>query len=174
MKTLRLLRHAKSAWDQPGLADRDRGLNARGERDAPKMGTALSDHVPPHGLHVSPARRAQLTLDGLCVGWPALRDCTHIIDDDLYTFAADDLMYWLAARDEMLHSVFLIGHNPALTDLVNLLCGEPLLDNLPTAGYVHLELEIETWSELPCACGNLVETLFPKALRNGYPVSGSD
>ena len=105
MKTLRLLRHAKSAWDVPGLADHERGLNERGRLDAPKMGTALADHVPPHGLHVSPARRAQLTLEGLCEGWPALRDCHHVTDEALYTFSSEDVLYWLAARDDLLHSV---------------------------------------------------------------------
>ena len=74
MKTLHLLRHAKSAWDQPGLADRQRGLNKRGKRDAPRMGAALAAMIPPQSVAVSPAKRAQLTLDGLCAGWPALAD----------------------------------------------------------------------------------------------------
>ena len=64
MKTLHLLRHAKSAWDQPGLSDRDRGLNKRGRRDAPRMGAALANLVGPHSIAVSPAQRAQLTLQG--------------------------------------------------------------------------------------------------------------
>ncbi|MEH6636907.1 MAG: histidine phosphatase family protein, partial [Halioglobus sp.] len=62
MKTLHLLRHAKSSWDHPGLSDRERPLNKRGERDAPLMGKALSGEMSPMNIAVSPARRAQLTL----------------------------------------------------------------------------------------------------------------
>ena len=68
MKTLHLLRHAKSAWDQPHLSDRERGLNKRGRRDAPRIGEMLAQRLAPMSIAVSPARRAQLTLEGLCTG----------------------------------------------------------------------------------------------------------
>ena len=164
MKTLHLLRHAKSAWDQPGLADRERPLNKRGQRDAPRMGAALGAQLAPMSCAVSPARRAQLTLDGLCNGWPALADRQHYTEEDLYTFACDDLMGWIAAQDEHHQALFLIGHNPALTDLVNELSGSWLLDNLPTAGYARLRLDIDQWQALGHGVGTLEYTLFPKQL----------
>ena len=71
-KTLHLLRHAKSAWDDPGIGDRERGLNKRGRRNAPQMGAVLADRLEPKVIHVSPARRAQLTLGGLQDGWEAI------------------------------------------------------------------------------------------------------
>ena len=164
MKTLHLLRHAKSAWDQPGLSDRQRGLNKRGKRDAPRMGAALAQLIAPQSIAVSPAQRAQLTLDGLCSGWPALADLDHRTEEDLYTFSSEDLCAWIAARQDHHASLFLLGHNPALTELINQLAGAWLLDNLPTAGYARLSLDIERWSELGDGCGTLEHTLFPKEL----------
>ena len=166
MKTLHLLRHAKSAWDQPGLADRERPLNKRGQRDAPRMGAALAAQLAPMSCAVSPARRAQLTLEGLCNGWPALGECQHYTEEDLYTFSADDLVEWIAAQDEHHQALFLIGHNPALTELVNELVGEVVIDNLPTAGYAELALDIDRWSDLREGCAVLQYSLFPKQLAD--------
>jgi phosphohistidine phosphatase len=164
MKTLHLLRHAKSAWDNPGLADRERPLNKRGQRDAPRMGQALAERLAPLSIAVSPARRAQLTLDGLCTGWAALRDMRHYTDEDLYTFSDNDLLDWIQAQDTRHPALFMIGHNPAFTDLVNTLCGDYVLDNLPTAGYAELSLEVDSWHDVARGCGNLAFTLFPKNL----------
>jgi len=164
MKTLHLLRHAKSAWDQPGLPDRQRALNKRGRRDAPRMGAALAAEMSPLDVSVSPARRARLTLEGLCAGWPALADCRHTTDEDLYTFAAADLWQWLAAASDEQSSLFVIGHNPALTELINELLGQWQLDNLPTAGYARIDLSIDSWSQLQPGCGQLQRLLIPRKL----------
>ncbi len=164
MKTLHLMRHAKSAWDIEGQPDRERGLNRRGRRDAPRMGRALSRLLEPLPAHVSPARRAQLTLDGLCTGWPALGHMPHRTEEALYTFDAQALLVWLAEREAALDTMFLIGHNPALTDLVNALVGEPVLPNLPTAGYVRLALAIDRWGHLLQGCAELKYSLFPRQL----------
>lgn len=164
MKTLHLLRHAKSSWDQPGLADSQRGLNRRGKRDAPRMGRALATMLPPLGLYVSAARRARLTLEGLCAGWPDLADQAHVIVEDLYTFSAHDLRRWLARCDDELPQLFIIGHNPALTDLVNQLAGREVMANLPTAGYVQMALAVDHWSQLVQGCGTVVTSLFPRQL----------
>ena len=166
MKTLHLLRHAKSSWDEPGLADRDRPLNRRGQRDAPRMGSVLARRLQPMTIAVSPARRAQLTLEGLCVGWPALGDVQHTTEEDLYTFSAGGLHNWIASQDDTDPALFLIGHNPALTDLVNALCSGHCLDNLPTAGYAELVLRIDHWRELGHGCATLEFSLFPKQLAD--------
>lgn len=164
MKTLHLLRHAKSSWDKPQLADRERGLNKRGKRDAPRMGAALARLIQPMVVHASPARRAQLTLRGVCDGWPGLRGLSHVREEALYTFDAMDLADWLAQRPDEERSVFLVGHNPALTELVNWLVGRHCLDNLPTAGYARLTLPIDRWRDLPRCEAVLEYTLFPKEL----------
>ena len=164
MKTLHLLRHAKSAWDEPGRDDRSRGLNKRGRRDAPRMGAALALELPAQAVHVSPARRAQLTLDGLCSAWPDLANCRHSTEEALYTFAAGELLSWIGARVGEGDSLFLIGHNPALTETINTLVGQHQLDNLPTAGYARLILDITAWDELKPGCARLERLLIPREL----------
>lgn len=162
MKSLYLLRHAKSSWDKPSLADRERPLNKRGKRDAPRMGAALRERMTAMPVHLSPARRAQLTLGGLCDNWPELAGEDHITEEDLYTFDVVDLLQWLRAQRG--EALFIIGHNPAFTDLVNLLAADAQLPNLPTAGFVELELDIENWDDLSSHCGRLRRRLFPKEL----------
>jgi phosphohistidine phosphatase len=164
MKTLHLLRHAKSSWGQPNLSDRDRGLNKRGKRDAPRMGEALSQRMAPMRIAISPARRAKATLDGLCAGWTALGDVPHSTQVDLYTFSAGDLFDWITQQDNGDNALFIISHNPGLTDLVNILVGNYTLDNLPTAGYVELALRIDHWRDLRQGCAVLEYSLFPKQL----------
>jgi phosphohistidine phosphatase len=164
MKTLHLLRHAKSSWDSPGLADRERGLNKRGQRDAPRMGEALARRMAAMPVAVSPARRAQRTLAGLCAAWPALADLSHRTEEDLYTFAAEDILGWLRLQDDVHAALFVIGHNPALTDLANWLAGEPWLANLPTAGYLELSLDIDRWRDMGQGCGQFEFSLFPRNL----------
>ncbi len=167
MKTLHLMRHAKSAWNQPELPDRERELNKRGRRDAPRMGAALAHQLAPQSIVASPARRAQLTLFGLCAGWSALTDFDHRTDERLYTFDVQDLLEWISMQPDEQSSVFLIGHNPALTELLNELVGHWQLDNLPTAGYARMTLDLETWSQTSAGCATLVQTLFPKQLPKG-------
>ena len=164
MKTLHLMRHAKSAWDQPGLSDRERGLNKRGRRDAPRMGAALAAALSPQSITVSPATRAQLTLEGLVDGWPTLGDIQHRTDETLYTFASDDLLDWIFQQNDGQDQLFIIGHNPALTELINLLLGRWQLDNLPTAGYVCLELAAASWIDVSAGCATLSQRLFPKEI----------
>lgn len=164
MKTLHLLRHAKSSWNHPELSDLERGLNKRGKRDAPRMGVALAQRMAALEISVSPARRAQLTLGGLCDGWPALRGLHHITEEGLYTFSADDLFAWLQERDDARPEVFVIGHNPALTDVANALVVDEGLANLPTAGYLELALCIDHWRDIRQGCGRIEYSLFPRQL----------
>ena len=130
------------------------------------MGRALAAHLEPCVVYVSPARRAQLTLGGLLDGWPALQGLSHITDEALYTFAFDDLVDWIASRDDALVSLFVIGHNPALTDLINWLCGDTVIPNLPTAGFARLELAIDRWSEIAEGRARLRFSLFPRDLAD--------
>jgi len=166
MKTLHLLRHAKSAWDEPGLSDRQRGLNKRGRRAAPRMGAALACRESAQVVAVSPARRAQLTLSGVCDGWPGLAEFEHQTIEDLYTFDSDDLQRWLRGQPDSQSELFIIGHNPALTDLVNELAPAAGLVNLPTAGYVQLHLALNRWSELRPGSGTVAYRLFPRELAD--------
>ncbi len=164
MKSLYLLRHAKSSWDHPGLADHERPLNRRGARDAPRMGAALRRTLQPMPVVASSAQRAQLTLAGLCAGWPELGELSHRREPLLYTFCSDALCRFIQSQDNNLPALFLIGHNPALTELINMLAPDYCLVNLPTAGFTALRLQLEEWSALPRCCAQVELALFPKQL----------
>ena len=165
MKRLHLLRHAKSSWDDPELGDRERGLNRRGLRDSRLIGAALSELLEPMPISVSVARRAQLTRVALSESWPALAVMEHSDEEDLYTFHSDNLVRWIARQNNALNCVFIIGHNPALTDLINTLLGRVAFANLPTAGYVQLCLDIDQWDQLLHCAWSLEYHLFPKHLK---------
>ena len=163
MLDLYLMRHAKSSWSNTVLSDRKRGLNSRGQRDAPRMGRILSERLRPISPHVSPALRAELTWTGICSTWPALAMLDHSVDEALYTFSSIDLFNWLRRKDGD-ESMFIIGHNPALTELVNYLAPSDAIDNLPTAGFAHLSLSITKWKEVEGGVGKLQELLLPRDL----------
>ena len=166
-KRLHLLRHAKSSWADPGAGDRERGLNKRGQRDAPRMGKALRETVAAQIVTASPARRAQLTLAGVQEGWPELAQLNHCTEENLYTFSAEDLVGWIRMQPDAEPSLFLVGHNPAFTDLVNWICGEVVVANLPTAGYAEMELALDAWSALDRGCGRLHNCVKPRELPDG-------
>ncbi|REJ66771.1 MAG: phosphoglycerate mutase, partial [Proteobacteria bacterium] len=97
MRDLHLIRHAKSSWDEPHLADYERPLNARGLRAAPLIGRAMAARVPtPPTFFVSTARRARETYRGLLKGWPTLEQSPVSEERTLYTFSWDGLRDWLS------------------------------------------------------------------------------
>jgi phosphohistidine phosphatase len=163
-KDLYLLRHAKSSWEDAHSSDRERGLNNRGQRNAKRMGLELATLVPAMIIRVSPAHRAQLTLGGLQDGWPELSTLGHHTDEALYTFAGSDLIAYIQDQPTTEAALFLLGHNPALTDLINWICGAVVLANLPTAGFAHLVLAIDEWSDLDAGCGRLYRRIMPREL----------
>ena len=166
MKNLYLLRHAKSSWDDPSLSDAERPLNGRGRRDAPRMGAALGDRLPPMTFHVSPAERAQQTFAAVQQSWTGLEVRHGITAPALYTFNYTEVLRWIAAQSDDNDSLALVGHNPAFTELVNFFVGPGTLDNLPTAGWAELSIPIDEWSQAPNAKGEgeLGYHLFPKSL----------
>ncbi len=148
MKRLCLLRHAKSSWNLPDLCDKNRPLSARGIQDAPRVGQMLSRRMTPLMFYVSPAVRALQTFSGVLEGWSDL-SCEHCqVEPALYTFESAHLIDWLTLYEANSDSLALIGHNPALTNLVHHLAGKSSLHNLPTAGWIELLLPIEHWSAI--------------------------
>jgi len=167
VKSLYLLRHAKSSWENPGVSDIDSPLNPRGERDAPRMGKALGARLQPMTFHVSPAERAQSTFRNLQLHWPDLTAEHGVTVAALYTFDYRSLMEWIAQQASDLSDLAIVGHNPALTDLTNYLVGYGTLANIPTAGWVELTLELRDWADIPQfgGRGQLSYRLFPRELQ---------
>jgi phosphohistidine phosphatase len=169
-KRLFLLRHAKSSWDDPGLADRDRPLAPRGRRAA----KAMRDHlrrkrITPAVVLCSSARRAQETLERIA---PSLGDdATVLIEPELYSASAGDLLERLRRLPERTSSALLVGHNPAVQELALTLAGggprrAAMERKYPTAGLATLRFDA-TWSELGVGTAVLVDFVTPKGLKQG-------
>lgn len=165
MKHLFLLRHAKSSWKQPQLADIDRPLNGRGKRAF----VTMTPHIARAGadfshVYCSPAQRARSTIAGLAAELGE-REIDWQIEDALYTFAADDIRQFCQQLDDNTASAFIVGHNPALTDFCNDLT-QAGIDNIPTCGYVAMQLAIDRWRDMASGCGTLQEFLYPKLYKD--------
>lgn len=147
MKTLYLLRHAKSSWSLPSLDDFDRPLNNRGIRAAPFMGEILlKKKISPELIISSPALRAITTAKIIAekLKYPV----SNIKKDkNIYEASALDLLSVIKHANDKLQSLMIVGHNPGMTDLINLI-SDNRLDNLPTAGIVCLKKEIDNWKEI--------------------------
>ena len=144
MKTLTLVRHAKSSWHDTNLSDRERPLNKRGVRDAPIMARrAVEAGIRPSLIIASPAVRAWTTAKIFAteIGYPVefLQR-----EDDIYLASLDRLLDVVASQDAGFNNLMLFGHNPGLTDFANYL-SPGLTNNLPTAGIVSVELDRDDW-----------------------------
>ena len=161
MKRLVLIRHAKSSWNNPGLRDFDRPLNKRGKVDAPEMGRRLAlRSLMPDRLLSSPAKRAIRTAEIIAgaIGFPAGRISRM---DRLYGAGVTDLLDILRELNDGDDIVYLVGHNPGLTDLINSICSD-FLDNLPTCGVFCADFEISSWQETGRHRGTRVFVDVPK------------
>jgi phosphohistidine phosphatase len=160
-----LIRHAKSAWSDPGLSDFDRPLNKRGRRDGPKMQTWLStrDH-PASWIWSSRAVRAKATAEFVAAGFAAASP-TIVEDRRLYLASPETLLEVLQETPIPESSVALVAHNPGLTYLVNLLSGEEVLENLPTFGIARFDVDAP-WSSLRLGGARLEWITSPKRLAD--------
>jgi phosphohistidine phosphatase len=162
-----LLRHAKSSWDDPELADHDRPLAPRGELSAARMRSYLEGHpIGPSLVLCSSARRARETLAGVL---PSLGvDLEVRIEPALYTFDSAVLMERLRAVPPD-RPTLLVGHNPAMQDLASTLAtsGERLGDltaKLPTGALVEIELPVDLPATLDSHDGVLTRFVVPREL----------
>jgi phosphohistidine phosphatase len=162
MKELLLLRHAKSSWSNPGLADHDRPLNRRGKSDAPRMGDLLRrEQLIPDLIICSTATRARKTASAVAeaAGYEGelrfTRDLYHAGDDTYLTVAA--------VEGDPANRVMLVGHNPGMEMLVEALSGA--YERMPTAAIAYFTLDIETWSDLDEDVGATLQAVWrPKEI----------
>jgi len=164
MKTLYLLRHAKSSWDDPDLRDFERPLSDRGLTDIPVMTRRFTDRGGVLDCIVSsPAIRAKTTarLWAENLGFPE----EDIISNPELYFAGTG-MFLKAANmmDESASAAMLVGHNPAITEFANAMLGDDSveIDNIPTCGLVALELPVEQWGDVVLGCARRVLFDYPK------------
>jgi phosphohistidine phosphatase len=166
MKRLLLLRHAKSSWDDPSLADRDRPLAPRGHKAAERMADYLRSNRPAVDLVLcSPALRTTETLEH--VG-RAFGDAEMVVEDELYGATDEELLDRLRHVPEDVDGVALIGHNPGVQDLATGLAGggedlERMRTKFPTGALAALEFD-GPWAGLAEGGGRLVAFVTPKEL----------
>lgn len=161
MRTLTLIRHAKSSWKDSSLSDFDRPLNKRGEQNAPMMGRLLKRQGTRFNLMVSsPAQRA-ITTARLIAAELDQPDETLLSDPRIYEADIEDLLDVVHSLPDDRENVALIGHNPGLTMFCSHLSGENI-DNLPTCAVAGIAFEVDTWQAIDRDSGRLVRYEYPR------------
>ena len=167
IKTLYLIRHAKSDWSDGDLSDFERGLKKRGLRDLETMSSYLSlQGLKPDLMLSSLALRAQITAVelGKKIGYGGR---IHYMEE-LYSSRPETLMNVLTLQDDSYGSIFLVGHNPELTEFANFLIDENFL-KMPTLGVLALRLDIDSWADIAERCGEIEFFIQPKQFRYYVP-----
>ena len=162
MKTLLILRHAKSSWDNPNLADYDRPLNKRGKRDAPRMGKHIHQHgLVPDLILTSSAKRARKTASKVAEACSFAGKLKQI--DSFYHAVPGVYLETLRTVSDKNQSVMVVGHNPTMELLVRHLTEE--IVTMPTAALAHIDLPLQQWDSLDLYTrGKLVNLWTPKTL----------
>ncbi len=170
MKSLTLLRHAKSSWDDPVTRDFDRPINARGHKAAQRMGRYIAEEgLNFDALVASPAARVQETLAAVRMTAPQLPVAQE--DRRIYMASAVTLLDLVRGVDDGVTQLMLVGHNPGLEDLVLLLTPADdgaLRDTLeikyPTAALAELRFDVDRWADVAEKTGHLVRFVRPRDL----------
>lgn len=169
MRRLLLLRHAKSAWNQPGLSDIDRPLNQRGTAIAPLVGAYMKDEglLPDYAL-VSTAKRTRQTWQLLSSVWGEVR---HGFDERLYETYAKAILAIIKANPAQLSSLLIVGHNPGLQELAVILARQEksktlrsLTDHFPTTALCVLDFEVDEWEDIIPGLGVIERYVTPRSL----------
>jgi phosphohistidine phosphatase len=146
MKTLLLMRHAKSSWKESNIPDHDRPLNRRGKHDAPLMGKLLRDQKMNLDLIISStALRAETTANLIAKAVRYKGEIT--LDKSIYNAGPRDLLTLLSNCSDENNSVLLVGHNPTLEETVQMITNSPEI-TMATCAIAHLTLSIDTWIDL--------------------------
>ena len=146
MKSLYLIRHAKSSWADENLDDFDRPLNKRGKNDAPEMGRRLAKKIKADLIITSSAKRAQKTAELIADELDYPRNHLQIVDD-LYASEAATLLQTICQTSDKINILLLVAHNPEITILAEFLATKSF-ENIPTCGIVAIKFATESWQEI--------------------------
>lgn len=161
MKTLILARHAKSSWDHPGISDFERPLNTRGENDAPAMAALLKQLQANLQLIISSdAARALATAEVYANTLGLTVERSHA----LYLACSEDIIYHARQVRCEVSSVMLVGHNPGMTDALEMLC-HASISNMPTCSFAIIQFDCDQWSEIDAAHARLIQFEYPSKYR---------
>jgi phosphohistidine phosphatase len=161
MKTLFLLRHAKSGWKDSDLRDFDRPLTDRGKKAAGTIGRYMRKHdLRPELVVSSPAERARATV-ALVIEAARLPQDVRF-DERIYEAHTGRLLEVVSQLDEQVQSAMLVGHNPGFEELAEHLTGQVV--QMPTATLVQVDLDVEKWKQVRAGAGRLKRVIKPKEL----------
>lgn len=161
MKTLLLLRHAKSGWKDAEIRDFDRPLTMRGRRASSIVGRYLRKHSINPGLVISsPAERARETIT--IVLKTARIPAEVRYDERIYEAHVGRLLEVVSQVDDSIDSVLMVGHNPGFSDFAEYLTGDGV--HMPTAALAQIALDVEDWRQLQAGCGQLKKLIKPRKL----------
>ena len=159
-RTLFLVRHAKSSWDDAALSDKERPLADRGKRDAPMMGKRLAKRqVKPDLILSSPARRALSTAE-IIAKELNYRAESIVVDDRLYATDPETLLAVIGGLNDKLKCVMLFGHNPEISELAHRLSTDITL--LPTCSVAQFTFESKSWATIGAVKPAKVVLDYPK------------
>lgn len=162
MKTLLLMRHAKSDWGDASLRDFDRPLAARGERDAPRMAKALKERGPlPDVIISSPALRARQTVEAVIQAGEL--DARLEFNGAIYEASTSELMNLVRKMPDADACAMLVGHNPGFEGMVARLAQAD--ERMPTAAIACIEFQIDRWEDVEDGQGSLAWLLTPRTLE---------
>ncbi len=161
MKKLVFIRHAKSSWENLNLSDFDRPLNTRGKESIPVMSKSISAQgLTPDGILSSSANRAKATAFGVCKGLGISTSEIQLMDN-LYHAEIDTWLKVVERLPDEWNTVFLFGHNPGITEIVEYY-GDENIGNMPTCGCALLEFDIKSWEQTSGGLAKLAWFDYPK------------
>ena len=165
MKTLFLVRHAKSSWENQGLPDNERPLNERGQQDAPRMGKRLASRgVKPDILISSPAVRAYSTAVKIAAEIGYQKDDIQT-KAKLYFEGTSGILEIIRSLKSRINTAMLFGHNPTMTEAVNILA-QTTIGNVPTCGIAEIQFDVESWQDVDKGLGTMQLFDYPKRIDN--------
>jgi len=167
MKTLYLIRHAKSGWSEPDTSDFERTISKRGKKDINTMGSYLSlTGVKPQLILSSCALRAQETTDLLAKKISYSGEKHYL--KELYLTEVESIKEIIAIQEDNVESMFIVGHNPQLHELANSLMSEHI-SKFPSLGIIAINFEIDSWNEIYDIKGFIDFFIFPKQFKYYMP-----
>jgi len=162
MKTLLLIRHAKSSWDDPSVPDFDRPLNERGKNDAPEMAKRLTDKkIRLDALVSSPAKRAKKTCIAFAKEFEYDKDDIRF-EEKLYEAGTEDFLEVVKGLKNKWNDVAIFSHNPGITYFANTLTSTRI-DNMPTCSIFSVKIKTDSWKDIDSAEKEFWFFDYPKA-----------
>lgn len=165
MKTLYIVRHAKSSWRDLDLSDFDRPLKGRGVKDAYRVGERLKEReIIPDLIFTSNAIRALHTAIILarCIDFPLQR---IMIREQIYHSDKDILFGLISEVSEQYDTLMLVGHDPTVTHFINHFLNDRKLDKIPTSSVIEIKFMAESWKVLKKSSGKTITQILPKTME---------